>query len=141
MEVNHHFKIGGSFWKMINPTKIMVIRKPTCYKMVVGTSRGNLIVVGIVFSRDFSWSPGVAGRISHSSGWLGFFDTHLGGGEAGSPMESPCYSRVSHGSDRNDRIVSWLVYFTYLRDVSNLLFCRGHSYQFTKYDGHPSIPV
>ena len=29
LKVNHRFKNGGSFWKMINPTKIMVVRKPT----------------------------------------------------------------------------------------------------------------
>ena len=28
LEVNHHFQNGGSFWKMITPTKTMVVRKP-----------------------------------------------------------------------------------------------------------------
>ena len=28
LEVNHYFKNGGSFWKMINPYVIMVVRKP-----------------------------------------------------------------------------------------------------------------
>ena len=32
LKVNHRFKNGGSFWKMINPTKIMVVRKPTYKK-------------------------------------------------------------------------------------------------------------
>ena len=33
LEVNHHFKNGGSFWKMINPYKIMVVWKPTYKKL------------------------------------------------------------------------------------------------------------
>ena len=45
-------------------------------------------------------------------------------------LESMHGYRDVHGSDRNDRLYQ-LVYFTYFRDVSNLLI----------YTGHPSILV
>ena len=43
------------------------------------------------------------------------------------------------GSDRIVTIVSKLVYFTYLRDVNNLLTYLNRGYNpFTNYHGHPS---